>query len=176
MSKKHPDKAKDTYLLGMPLAELEEEFVLVAAMQRRIMPDPDRAEAFGDYDMHGKTVPTAVAGGDYFDFIDLEFPYTDAGGDQAQALTHHEADDVAPPGAQGNPHPELAPPLADRVGDDAVDAEGGEQQRDRPEDGGDRAGDALGQQRDAGEPRQRHQSEDGKLFVEAAQGVAQRRR
>ena len=72
MSKKQPDQAKDTYLLGIPLQELEEEFVLVAAMQRHIMPDPERAEAFGDYDMHGKTVPTAVAGGDYFDFIDLE--------------------------------------------------------------------------------------------------------
>jgi sigma-B regulation protein RsbU (phosphoserine phosphatase) len=71
MSKKQPAKEKAT-LLGMPLEELEEEFILVAAMQRRIMPDPDRAEAFGDYDMHGKTVPTAVAGGDYFDFIDLE--------------------------------------------------------------------------------------------------------
>jgi sigma-B regulation protein RsbU (phosphoserine phosphatase) len=72
MSKKNPDKTKLTHLLGMPLKDLEEEFVLVAAMQRQIMPDPERAESFGDYDMHGKTVPTAVAGGDYFDFIDLE--------------------------------------------------------------------------------------------------------
>ena len=69
---KNSDKTKLTHLLGMPLKELEEEFVLVAAMQRRIMPDPDRAESFGDYDIYGKTVPTAVAGGDYFDFIDLE--------------------------------------------------------------------------------------------------------
>ena len=72
MTKKNPDKTKLTHLLGMPLKELEEEFVLVAAMQRRIMPDPDRAKSFGDYDIFGKTVPTAVAGGDYFDFIDLE--------------------------------------------------------------------------------------------------------
>jgi len=72
MSKKHPDKTKTTHLLGIPLQELEEEFVLVAAMQRRLMPDPERAESFGDYDMYGQTVPTAVAGGDYFDFIDLE--------------------------------------------------------------------------------------------------------
>ena len=72
MSKRQPDRAKDTHLLGIPLQELEEEFVLVAAMQRHIMPDPERAEAFADYDMYGKTVPTAVAGGDYFDFIDLE--------------------------------------------------------------------------------------------------------
>lgn len=72
MSEKNPDKTKLTHLLGMPLKELEEEFVLVAAMQRRIMPDPDRAKSFGDYDISGKTVPTAVAGGDYFDFIDLE--------------------------------------------------------------------------------------------------------
>ena len=72
MSKEHPDKAHDTHLLGIPLQELEEEFILVAAMQRRIMPDPDRAETFADYDMHGRTLPTAVAGGDYFDFIDLE--------------------------------------------------------------------------------------------------------
>lgn len=72
MPKKNSDKTKLTHLLGMPLKELEEEFVLVAAMQRRIMPDPDRAESFGDYDIYGKTVPTAVAGGDYFDFIDLE--------------------------------------------------------------------------------------------------------
>lgn len=72
MTKKNSDKTKLTHLLGMPLKELEEEFVLVAAMQRRIMPDPDRAKSFGDYDIYGKTVPTAVAGGDYFDFIDLE--------------------------------------------------------------------------------------------------------
>ena len=56
----------------MPLHALQEEFILVAAMQRQIMPDPERIEVFGDYDIHGKTVPTAVAGGDYFDFIDLE--------------------------------------------------------------------------------------------------------
>ena len=72
MSKKSPDKTKTTHLLGIPLQELEEEFVLVAAMQRRLMPDPERAESFGDYDMYGQTLPTAVAGGDYFDFIDLE--------------------------------------------------------------------------------------------------------
>ena len=72
MSKPSLAEQKLTELLGMPLQALEEEFILVAAMQRQIMPDPERIEIFADYDMHGKTLPTALAGGDYYDFIDLE--------------------------------------------------------------------------------------------------------
>ena len=59
-------------LVGTPLREIEEEYVSVAEMQRRIMPDPERLEVFGDYDISGKTVPIAVVGGDYYDFIDLD--------------------------------------------------------------------------------------------------------
>ena len=59
-------------LVGTPLREIEEEYISVAEMQRRIMPDPERLEVFGDYDISGKTVPIAVVGGDYYDFIDLD--------------------------------------------------------------------------------------------------------
>ena len=72
MTKQSPAEQELTELLGMPLQALHEEFILVAAMQRQIMPDPDRIEVFADYDMHGKTLPAAIAGGDYYDFIDLE--------------------------------------------------------------------------------------------------------
>ena len=72
MAKQSPAEQELTELLGMPLHALQEEFILVAAMQRQIMPDPERIEAFEGYDMHGKTLPAAIAGGDYYDFIDLE--------------------------------------------------------------------------------------------------------
>ena len=72
MAKQSPAEQELTELLGMPLHALHEEFIMVAAMQRQIMPDPDRIEVFADYDMHGKTIPAAIAGGDYYDFIDLE--------------------------------------------------------------------------------------------------------
>lgn len=44
----------------------------MAAMQRHIMPDPERVTVFGEYDMVGKTLPSAVVGGDFYSFIDLE--------------------------------------------------------------------------------------------------------
>lgn len=72
MAKQSPAEQELTEFLGMPLHALQEEFIMVAAMQRQIMPDPDRIEVFADYDMHGKTIPAAIAGGDYYDFIDLE--------------------------------------------------------------------------------------------------------
>ena len=72
MAKQSPAEQELTELLGMPLHAPQEEFILVAAMQRQIMPDPERIEVFADYDMHGKTMPAAIAGGDYYDFIDLE--------------------------------------------------------------------------------------------------------
>ena len=72
MPKQSPAEQELTELLGMPLHAIQEEVILVAAMQRQIMPDPERIETFADYDMHGKTLPAAVAGGDYYDFIDLE--------------------------------------------------------------------------------------------------------
>ena len=71
MVKQSSAEQKLTELLGMPLQALQEEFILVAAMQRQIMPNPERVEVFCDYDIHGKTLPTAVAGGDFYDFIDL---------------------------------------------------------------------------------------------------------
>ena len=54
------------------MREIEEEFISLADLQRRIMPDPNRPHDFGDYDIYGKTIPTAVVGGDFYDFIDLE--------------------------------------------------------------------------------------------------------
>jgi phosphoserine phosphatase RsbU/P len=57
--------------IGMPLREIRDEFLLVAELQRRILPDPERLTVFGDYDVFGSTVPIAVVGGDFYDFIDL---------------------------------------------------------------------------------------------------------
>lgn len=57
---------------GIPRQAIEEEFISIAEMQRRIMPDPDRLTVFGDFDIYGRTLPIAVVGGDYHDFIDLE--------------------------------------------------------------------------------------------------------
>ena len=54
------------------MREIEEEFISIVDLQRRIMPDPKRPPDFGDFDIYGKTIPTAVVGGDYYDFIDLE--------------------------------------------------------------------------------------------------------
>ena len=59
-------------IAGMPVSAIEEEFISVAELQRRIMPDPKRPPDFGDYDMYGMTIPIAVVGGDYYNFIDLE--------------------------------------------------------------------------------------------------------
>jgi phosphoserine phosphatase RsbU/P len=57
--------------IGMPLREIRDEFLLVAELQRRILPDPERLTVFGNYDVFGSTVPIAVVGGDFYDFIDL---------------------------------------------------------------------------------------------------------
>lgn len=65
-----PDKL--TRIARMDLREIEEEFVSLADMQRRIMPDPGRVTAYADYDIYGLTLPTAVVGGDFYDFINLE--------------------------------------------------------------------------------------------------------
>ena len=65
-------KNKLTEIARMPIREIEEEFISIAELQRRIMPDPDRLTVFGEYDIFGKTIPTSVVGGDFFDFIDLE--------------------------------------------------------------------------------------------------------
>ncbi len=63
---------KLTALMGSPLKEIEEEFVSLAEMQRKIMPEPHRVRTFGDYDIYGGTLPVASIGGDFYDFIDLE--------------------------------------------------------------------------------------------------------
>lgn len=36
------------------------------------MPDLERLTVFGNYDIFGTTIPTAVIGEDFYDFIDLE--------------------------------------------------------------------------------------------------------
>ena len=61
-----------TALMGTPLKEIEEEFVSLAEMQRKIMPEPLRVRTFGDYDIYGGTLPVTSIGGDFYDFIDLE--------------------------------------------------------------------------------------------------------
>ncbi|MDA2938271.1 serine/threonine-protein phosphatase, partial [Acidobacteria bacterium AH-259-A15] len=58
-------------LAGMPLHEIGQEFISIAEMQRRIMPDPERLEVFGEYDIFGMTLPIGVVGGDFYHFIDL---------------------------------------------------------------------------------------------------------
>lgn len=73
MSKSAPTTSQQLIdLVGTPLREIREEFISVAEMQNQIMPDPDRLTVFGDYDIYGMTVPTAIVGGDFFDFIDVE--------------------------------------------------------------------------------------------------------
>ncbi len=59
-------------ITGMGLEEIQDEFVSLAEMQRHIMPDPERLTVFGNYDIFGMTLPTAVVGGDYYDFVDLD--------------------------------------------------------------------------------------------------------
>ena len=54
------------------LQKVQDEFLSVAEMQRHIMPNPERLTVFGDYDIFGKTLPNAVVGGDFYDFMDLE--------------------------------------------------------------------------------------------------------
>ncbi len=72
MSKNSATQRKLSEIVGSPLQVIKEEFVSVAEMQGRIMPDPERLTLFGDYDIFGMTVPTTIVGGDFFDFIDVE--------------------------------------------------------------------------------------------------------
>jgi len=65
------DVKKLTALMGTPLKEIEEEFVSLAEMQRKIMPEPHLVRTFGDYDIYGGTLPVASVGGDFYDFIDF---------------------------------------------------------------------------------------------------------
>ncbi len=71
MSRRSPHNTKLTDLVGSPLREIKEEFISVAEMQNQIMPDPELMQSFGDYDIFGMTLPSAIVGGDFFDFIDL---------------------------------------------------------------------------------------------------------
>lgn len=57
---------------AMKWQDIREEFISVAEMQRRIMPDPERSTVFGDFDIFGNTLPTAIVGGDFYSFIDLD--------------------------------------------------------------------------------------------------------
>ena len=61
-----------TDLVGTPMKEIEEEFISVVSMQNQIMPDPHLAKVFGDFDIYGRTLPTAIVGGDFYDFIGME--------------------------------------------------------------------------------------------------------
>ena len=59
-------------MVGMPLREIGEEFIDAGEMQRVIMPDPERLESFCDFDLYARTIPIAMVGGDFYDFIDLD--------------------------------------------------------------------------------------------------------
>lgn len=72
MPENQGSKEEREKLAHMPLGEISEEYISVAELQRRIMPDPDRAETFGDFDIFGTTLPMSIVGGDFYDFIDLE--------------------------------------------------------------------------------------------------------
>ncbi len=71
MAKKQSHAAQLTELVGTPLREIREEFISVAEMQNQIMPDPTSLTVFGDFDIFGLTIPTAIVGGDFHDFIDV---------------------------------------------------------------------------------------------------------
>lgn len=71
MPQRPPRNTKLTELVGSPLREIKEEFISVAEMQNQIMPDPELMQSFGDFDIYGRTIPTTIVGGDFFDFIDL---------------------------------------------------------------------------------------------------------
>ncbi|HSR51486.1 MAG TPA: PP2C family protein-serine/threonine phosphatase [Acidobacteriota bacterium] len=53
-------------------SELEEEFISVAEMQRKIMPDPNIVRRYHDFDIYGGTLPIQWVGGDFYDFISLK--------------------------------------------------------------------------------------------------------
>ncbi|MBI4446788.1 MAG: serine/threonine-protein phosphatase [Acidobacteria bacterium] len=63
-------KLKD--IAGMPLQEIADEFISVAELQRRILPAPEPLAGFGEFDIFGRTIPTSVVGGDFYDFFDLQ--------------------------------------------------------------------------------------------------------
>ncbi len=71
MAKKQSAAAQLTELVGTPLREIREEFISVAEMQNQIMPDPSLITVFGEFDIFGMTIPTAIVGGDFYDFIDV---------------------------------------------------------------------------------------------------------
>lgn len=68
-----------TRLSNLGLQNIRDEFISVAEMQRHIMPDPERSMVFGEFDMFGNTSPTAIIGGDFYSFIDLERRFGIAG-------------------------------------------------------------------------------------------------
>ena len=59
-------------LVGSPMKEIQEEFISVVSMQNQIMPDPHLVKIFGDFDIYGRTIPMAIVGGDFYDFIGME--------------------------------------------------------------------------------------------------------
>jgi sigma-B regulation protein RsbU (phosphoserine phosphatase) len=67
-----PKSEKLTELVGLPLAELRKDVISMGELQRRIMPHPSEAIVFGDFDIYGKTLPLAIVGGDFYDFVDLQ--------------------------------------------------------------------------------------------------------
>ncbi|HEY3129196.1 MAG TPA: PP2C family protein-serine/threonine phosphatase [Acidobacteriota bacterium] len=61
-----------TELVGLPLDELKDDVISMRGLQRRIMPAASETVVFDDYDIYGRTVPLAIVGGDFYDFVELE--------------------------------------------------------------------------------------------------------
>ncbi len=63
---------KLTKLVGLPLEELRDDVISMRELQRRIMPRASETVVFNDFDIYGRTVPLAIVGGDFYDFVELE--------------------------------------------------------------------------------------------------------
>ncbi|HSR66336.1 MAG TPA: PP2C family protein-serine/threonine phosphatase [Acidobacteriota bacterium] len=69
---------KDNYdaafkaVIGTPQREIEEEFISVAEMQRKILPEPKIVRRYRDFRIFGGTLPIEWVGGDFYDFIELQ--------------------------------------------------------------------------------------------------------
>ncbi len=68
---------------------------------------------------------------------------SNAGGDQQDDLAHDEPADIGSAGADGDADSDLVGAAADHVGHQSVDADGGEEDRKNPEEGGELCDQAL---------------------------------
>ena len=96
--------------------------------------------------------------------------------EQQQPFAHHEIEDAARAAAERDPHRDLARALRDQVGEDAVEADGREQQRHHAEPERELGGRASVEQRPLHELVHRPHVEERQLAVERRDRRAQRRR